>query len=129
MTPRQRLQVLLRSLEALKEINLTVPIVVEGKRDLRALRLMGFKGEIITVHRGRPLYELSEALLRRTSSFVLLIDWDQRGKKLYQRLSALLEGHYEEFAHLREQIITATEGEVLEVEDLPALIEKLSRTS
>ncbi|RME66859.1 MAG: hypothetical protein D6778_04070 [Nitrospirae bacterium] len=127
MTPSERFQLLLRSLEALKEINLSVPIVVEGKRDLKALRMMGFKGEIIIVHRGKPLYEFSEALLQRASSFVLLIDWDQRGEKLYQRLSDLMEGHFEEFAHFRQQIINASEGEIYEIEDLPLLLEKLSR--
>jgi 5S rRNA maturation endonuclease (ribonuclease M5) len=127
LTPKDRLQILLRALQCLKEINLSVPIVVEGKRDLRALRLLGFKGEIILLHRGKPIYEFSESLLRKASSFVLLLDWDQRGEKLYQRLTTLLEGHHEEFAHLRDQIITASEGEVYEVEALPALIEKLSR--
>ncbi len=128
MTERQRLQILLQAIQSLKEINLTVPIVVEGKRDLRALRSLGFRGEIILLHRGKPIYEFSESLLQRASSFVLLLDWDPKGQQLYQRLKDLLHGHFEEFSPLRDQIISAAEEEIHEVEAIPLLIEKLSRT-
>ncbi len=127
MSPSERLRQLLRTLEALRQVNLTVPIVVEGKRDLKALRMMGLEGEIITLHRGRPLYEFSEFILRRTSSVVLLLDWDQRGEKLYERLSTLLEGHFEEYSHLRQQIKAIAEEDFHEVESIPSFIERLSR--
>jgi len=128
LTPKQRLQILLTAIETLKEINLSVPIIVEGKRDLRALRSLGFKGEVWILHRGKPIYEFCEAVLKKASSFVLLLDWDPKGQALYKRVSTLLEGHFEQYSSLREQIISASAEEIYEVEGLPALLERLSRS-
>jgi len=50
----ERLRVVFQSLY---EVNKRIPIIVEGKRDVSALRKIGLVGEIIALHGGRGIYE------------------------------------------------------------------------
>jgi 5S rRNA maturation endonuclease (ribonuclease M5) len=120
---------LIRILRDLKEINRLVPIIVEGKRDRHALRRLGFSGEIILLHTGKGLYEFSEEILRRYDRVVILLDWDQRGSQLYQKLTSLLKGHYEEFAIFRDTLISLCSSEIQTVEEIPRILNKILRDS
>jgi len=42
-------------LEELSQINESVPIIVEGFRDVQALRALGIHGEIVKLHSGRSI--------------------------------------------------------------------------
>ncbi len=48
---QERLESFDRILESMKELN--SPIVVEGKRDVSALRDLGYKGELIELNDGK----------------------------------------------------------------------------
>jgi 5S rRNA maturation endonuclease (ribonuclease M5) len=63
----------------------TFPSCVEGKRDLETLRRLGIEGEVVTVNRGKGLYEVAREL-DRYDDVVLLMDWDQRGEQLHRNL-------------------------------------------
>jgi 5S rRNA maturation endonuclease (ribonuclease M5) len=68
-------------------------IVVEGSRDVEALRLIGFKGRIDVCSRVNVSdFDLAESLKREASSVVLLTDFDEEGQKLNRHLTRLLEG-------------------------------------
>ncbi|MEM2935339.1 MAG: hypothetical protein QXF32_03145 [Candidatus Thermoplasmatota archaeon] len=43
-----------RTLEELKEKNRSIPIIVEGEKDVKALHDLDIKGEIITIHGKLP---------------------------------------------------------------------------
>lgn len=58
-------------------------IVVEGKKDKRALERLGCK-KILTLE-NKPLYAVVESLLPE-KEVVLLTDLDKKGKELYARL-------------------------------------------
>ncbi len=76
----------LKSLEDLKERNRTVPIIVEGKKDIRALRLLSFEGEILTIHSRMSIEGFCRRISRDYKEVILLLDWDQKGKKLTSSL-------------------------------------------
>jgi 5S rRNA maturation endonuclease (ribonuclease M5) len=122
----ERAERLREVLESLHEINRSVPIVVEGKRDVTALREIGFTGEIIAVHGGKGLYEFCEDLAERFRRVVLLTDWDEQGEVLHRKLSEHLRGMSEEFAFLREIIRFLCQKDVKDIEGMPALLERLS---
>lgn len=90
MDDEERFDRLLDVLVDLRETNETVPVVVEGQRDVTALRLLGLKGRIVTLHRGDPLFLVAEALGAQAQEVVLLTDWDTKGQALFESLRVSL---------------------------------------
>lgn len=67
-------------------------IVVEGPRDVEALRSLGFRGRVETCSRvGVSDGDLVEGLAGRRGAVVILTDFDEKGRFLNRRLSKLLE--------------------------------------
>lgn len=122
----RRPEYILGVLRELGEVNESVPIVVEGKRDREALRKIGLEGEILLLHGGKSIYEFCEDLLEFYGRIVLLLDWDSRGESLYRQTASLLRGHYEEFSFFRKRLKGLSQSEIKEVEELPALLKRLT---
>lgn len=116
-------------LQYLYEINKFVPIIVEGKRDKKALREIGFEGEIITLHSGKSIYEFSETIANRFEKVILLIDWDEKGEELYSKIGKNLQGMWEDFASIRELLKILCQKEILEIEDIPSLFYRITGQS
>ena len=72
-----------------------IPIVVEGKKDIKTLRRLGIKGIIITVKtKGKSfLNVISEIKKIKSSNTILLLDFDKRGKQGTRYLQKNLEYH------------------------------------
>ena len=69
-------------------------VVVEGLRDVKALRALGFKGHIDVCSQlavSEP--EFTEALSRKDGSILILTDYDDEGKRINRHLTQLLERH------------------------------------
>ncbi|MGQ9565011.1 MAG: toprim domain-containing protein [Candidatus Bathyarchaeales archaeon] len=68
-------------------------IIVEGQKDLRALRELNIKGKIITAKTSRKsLLALTTEIEKQTcAEVILLLDFDRRGKELTKRLMQRLE--------------------------------------
>ena len=103
-------------------------ILVEGKKDLIALRNMGILGSIKTVKTGGKSLTciLSEIENQKIREVILLMDFDRRGKELTKSLKKNLE-------HLRIKPITKfwnalgslTGRDIQCIEGLPSYLEKL----
>ncbi len=122
----ERAERLKEFLSSLYEINKRVPIIVEGRKDVIALRRLGFIGEIITVHAGKGLYEFCQNISEKFNRVVLLLDWDENGDILYKKLSTEMKGLWEEFAPFREIIKIMCQKDIRNIEDIPALLNRLS---
>ncbi|HTP55691.1 MAG TPA: toprim domain-containing protein [Thermoplasmata archaeon] len=70
----------------------TAIVVVEGERDRRALRRLGWDGPVGLVHRGRPIAETAQELIDEHARVIVLTDWDREGGTLARRLREFLEG-------------------------------------
>lgn len=112
-------------LEALYEVNKLVPVIVEGRRDALALRRLGLVGEIITLHRGKGIYEFCEHVEAEHRKAVLLMDWDREGESLFRRLGHDLSGHWEEFSVFREALKALCQKDIKDVEGIPSLLRRL----
>ncbi|MCX7913214.1 MAG: toprim domain-containing protein [Thermodesulfovibrionales bacterium] len=121
----ERAERLKETLLSLYEINKKVPIIVEGKRDVLALKKLGFIGEIITIHSGKNLYEFCESILQRNNKVILLLDWDKTGETLYRKLQIDLKGLWEEFAPLRDFLKILCQKDISHIEDIPSLLNRL----
>ncbi|MEM3578060.1 MAG: toprim domain-containing protein [Candidatus Bathyarchaeia archaeon] len=68
------------------------PIIVEGKRDIEALKQLAVEGKIITAKAGKTLLELvAEIEGTGAKEVILLLDFDRRGKELTKILRQHLE--------------------------------------
>jgi 5S rRNA maturation endonuclease (ribonuclease M5) len=110
------------------EANRIVPMIVEGRRDADALRKLGFSGEIINLHSGKSIYEFCEDLTQKYDRVILLMDWDEKGEKLFSTLSENLRGYWEEFSPFRENIRALCQKDIKDIEGIPGLLERLAGT-
>jgi 5S rRNA maturation endonuclease (ribonuclease M5) len=84
----------LQILEALAEESVKgKPIVVEGKKDVEALRALGVDGTVLTVKTGGKSFldVVSEIEQIDALEVILFLDFDRRGKEGTKRLKQSLE--------------------------------------
>lgn len=79
----------LEEIEELRELSLRCPIIVEGRKDMEALRSMGVEGEMLQVSNGVPFCEFCDAAARYPD-VILMTDLDREGWKLAKRLRSSL---------------------------------------
>jgi len=121
----QRAERLKEVIAALDEVNRVAPVIVEGKRDAQALRRLGLTGTIITLHRGKDIYDFCEDISKRFHRVVLLLDWDSKGEALDRLLRQNLGGHWEEFYPLKELLKILCQKDILHIESIPKLLKRL----
>jgi len=126
---KEKEEKLLQILERLAEESAKgIPIIVEGKKDIEALRTLSVKGKIISAKTGgKHLIDvISELESASTSEVILLLDFDWRGKELTKKLQRHLErtGIKINIAFWFE--FSAVVGnEVKDIEGLPSYMETL----
>ena len=126
LTPEaERAERIREILGRLIDLNDFIPVIVEGKNDASALRSLGLKGEIITLNRGRSLYEFCEDMAGRYPEVMLLTDWDPAGDALHTRLGEGLRGMWEAYEIIRAALRALTQKDIGAVEGIPALLRRL----
>jgi 5S rRNA maturation endonuclease (ribonuclease M5) len=114
-----RLAALVRELALL---NREIPVIVEGVRDLRALRRLGLAGQIIRLHSGESVAAFGERMSCAHPAVILLLDWDRRGRQLHRRLAAHLESSWEPYHFIRQELMALCAAEISSVEELPTYL-------
>jgi 5S rRNA maturation endonuclease (ribonuclease M5) len=122
----ERLEQLEALLADLVEENEQVPVLVEGERDVAALRALGLEGEILRVKTSSTVWVVCEIVARAHRKVVVLVDWDRSGGTLARMLEDGLtaNGARADMA-FRRAIAIATRKEIMQVEDLPGYLESL----
>lgn len=96
-------------------------VVVEGKKDVRALEALGLN-HVIPIN-GRPLVELIPLL--EGKEVVILTDFDSEGRRIAARLRRLLQGYKIRFSpRLRGKLMSLRRNRV---EDLRKLASELGQ--
>ena len=91
---KEKEEKILQVLEALAEESAKgKPIVVEGKKDVEALRALGVAGTVLTVKTGGKSFldAVSEIEKMGAPEVILFLDFDRRGKEGTKRLKQSLE--------------------------------------
>ncbi len=111
------------------------PIIVEGKKDVIALKTIGFTGPIEQVNRGWDQSRLVTYLfetygsLNKTdqgASVILLMDWDRTGGRLQRKIGERLQAFGMRIDNeTRMELVRAMKPEGRTVEGLRAHAEKL----
>ena len=66
-------------------------VLVEGKRDKRALEMLGIENVIDL--KGRKFHDIAEYLSENFKGVVLLTDFDPEGEEIFNKLSRILKGY------------------------------------
>ena len=111
----QEVSLFVRNLNSDAENNSLV--VVEGKRDRKALQSLGFRGKITMLCHSGGVKNLVEnaGLYRKT---ILLLDLDKEGKALTGRTAKLLQGRATVDLSYRKELGGIAKGRIRHIEEL-----------
>jgi 5S rRNA maturation endonuclease (ribonuclease M5) len=119
------LEELEKTLMELQEENITVPVIVEGEKDVTALHALGLPGRIIQFNTGQSVPDFCDTIAHNHQKIILLTDWDWRGGRLCQQIKKHLEYRIE--VNLRYRSLFAQRCPCRTVEGLPSWIETLRK--
>jgi 5S rRNA maturation endonuclease (ribonuclease M5) len=104
-------------------------IITEGINDMRALRSLGIKGKIFCIKRGKiSLTNFLTQFVNEKAEFIILTDFDRRGRELAGRIAGYLERYGKSFnLTFRAKISSFISRDVKDIEGLPSYIENLER--
>ncbi|MEM2924266.1 MAG: DNA primase [Methanocellales archaeon] len=126
----------MRDEERLKEIELLMNelrndskkgaiILVEGKKDERALRDLGIEGMVVVASH-YPLLQISDKMANDGVEIVLLTDWDKKGDLIAEKISTYLSALGRNVnLRIRTKLGDLIKKDVKEVENLPSYIARL----
>lgn len=126
LTRKEQLDELEKIMAKLRAANAEAPMLVEGERDVAALRELGFEGTILKLNKGDSMVGRAEELSQIYKKIILMTDWDDKGLQLHDSLKRLLvdsEVAAEDFFWLRLRKLCGNGCRA--VEDLPRLISAL----
>jgi 5S rRNA maturation endonuclease (ribonuclease M5) len=83
---RERLDCVERVLDELREREDGVAIIVEGDRDVVSLEALGVPPPVLKLNVGVSMLNLCEDLARDYGEFIVLTDWDRKGRQLASHL-------------------------------------------
>ena len=92
-------------------------VVVEGKRDLNALRKLGFSGKILEFHSFRGLVKFSDSVAKY-KNVILLLDGDRKGRYLTKRIIDLLAHRVKIDLSFKKKLVSITKGKIRFIEQL-----------
>jgi 5S rRNA maturation endonuclease (ribonuclease M5) len=123
MDYEKNIEILEKNLQELIDENFHIPIIVEGDKDIKALRKLGVNGIIVSVNSGLSLTDFCDIIARDYKDIIILTDWDKKGGFLCHTLIKNLEGRVRCNTHYRE--VFAKNSKIKTLEGLPSWIETI----
>ena len=100
-------------------------VIVEGRRDLLALRSLGLCGPVIMASRLSAL-DLAEDAARNYSQVILLTDWDDKGDEMCQTIGHHLRSvGIRPDGLIRSRLKSLVKKEIKDVESLGRYMERM----
>lgn len=99
----------------LNTVNQTV--IVEGKRDSKALRKLGYLGKILEFHRFGEMVNFADTV-SEYDNIILLFDRDRHGQKLTEKAIQLLQRRTSIDTTFKKKLRKITKGKIMFIEQL-----------
>ena len=126
MSPEERLEHVMKAIDELEAMSEQMPVVVEGLRDVEALRLLGIEKNVVSLSRGMSIFALCETLSKDWDSVLILTDWDRKGGRLARKLrEALMANGAKPIETIRTQLAYLVKKDVKDIESLPTYLRRL----
>ena len=130
MNSEERLEKLERIFDDILEIPDDHVIIVEGRKDMMAMSLIGVRIRMIAVQsEGGPL-KVSERLFREKKKAVIFPDWDPEGIGIAKDLERCLSSLCVKYdVTLRKRLRAVCGSEIKDIESLPSFYSRLVNES
>ena len=92
-------------------------VVVEGKRDVNALKSIGFSGKIIEFHKFGGVVNFADSVARY-EKLIILFDRDRKGRYLTEKTIQLLQRRTKIDLSFKRKLTVITRGKIRFVEQL-----------
>ena len=126
LTPAERLEEILKLLDQIEDVSAKAPIVVEGIRDVEALKRMGITKNVVSIGKGLSIFAFCEGISRKHKQVVVMTDWDRKGGRLARSLKEAFEANGVKVNdRLRAQLVVLSKKEVKDIESMPTFIGRL----
>ncbi len=103
-----------------------VPIIVEGRKDVKALEKLGITGNIIVLNDGHSMIDTCTRLSDEYDKAIILTDWDRKGGQLARQLMDALEANDMKYdTDIRAGISRLSKKEIKDIESLPRFLARL----
>ena len=126
----KKLELLNEILQTLSEkSSLKIPVIVEGKKDVTALRKLGINAVVVCIRTGgKVLVDCLDEI--QAEEVILLVDFDEYGTTLAKNIIQYLEGKGITINFIFWKKIRAiVKRDVKDIEGLPSFLEKLKKHS
>ncbi len=84
----ERIKAVVHELKKFSELKEDWVILVEGKRDVKALKKLGI--ENVVEMKGQSYHTIAEEISKNKKGVVLLMDFDEHGERIFQKLQKIL---------------------------------------
>ena len=106
--------------EFILQLNITtknIPVIVEGKRDSKALRNIGYSGEILEFHRFGGIIKFAD-FVSRYKRIIILFDNDRKGKQLTRKSIEMLQRRTKVDLYYKRKLCKITKNKIRYIEQL-----------
>ena len=125
---QERLDKIFEALDRMNELAATHTVLVEGVKDIAALKNSGVEAQFYCVQSGGGPVRAAEALWKPGRSAVILTDWDRRGNSLAEDLRANLSSLGVRFdEEIRSDLAFLCRPYAKDVESLDSVILRLQK--
>ena len=107
----------------LRDKNNEIPIIVEGEKDIEALKKLNIIGIILSINKGLSVTNFCDLIAKKYDKIIILTDWDKKGGQLCYKLKNNLIGRVDCNADYRKKIAQKTT--IKTVEGLPSWIDTI----
>jgi len=118
MDYKKSLEEIEKALIDLREENKKIPVIVEGEKDIEALKKLGVTGKIISLNSGSSLIDFCDKIAREYKDIIILTDWDKKGGFLCSTIRRNLQGRV--FCNTYYREVFAKCSMIKTVEGLPS---------
>lgn len=127
----ERLAELEEVLDRLRQAAAGNLVLVEGRKDVRALRELGVGGTHVVLNQGRSLEAVGDRLAEEAAethrTVLILTDWDRTGGRLFARFFQALAARVSLDIDLRRRLAQVCHAKALE--EVPAELAALRRSA
>ena len=116
---------LLDTLIELRELAVSTPVIVEGKKDVECLGKLGVKGNIIPLNQGMSIIDFCSDLASAHEKVFILTDWDTKGNILCSKLKKGCKACDISFdTRLRGRLAALLKKDIKDIESIHSFITK-----
>ena len=92
-------------------------VIVEGKRDVAALRKIGFSGKVLEFHKFGGMINFADSVAGY-ENIIMLFDGDRKGKYLTEKTIQLLQRRTNVDLTFKRKLTSITKGKIRFIEQL-----------